>query len=155
MSDEIEEKEDELLPPERSGKVAVLKYMGTVFTMISQNKTTRQITSALQSEYSLTYNQAYKFYKKAIEQLEEDNQEKINAIRYKKISALEKDLQTTWDNYQDAEDSLKLKWFEVYLKVKSQLDQYYPNALKPEAEKDDLHITISYSNSKPLDDDKE
>jgi hypothetical protein len=131
---------------ERAGKANKAQYVSHCLSLIAKNKTKNETVKSLMSTYNITQVQAYKWYLLAAEELEENNSEKIKTIRNKRIAALQADIDEAYANYlAESDGNLRAKWFEIYQKTKTQLDVYYPNALKPEAEKEELKIEISYN----------
>ena len=131
---------------QRANRTDKAQYVSYCLDMISQNKTRNEIVKGLEATFKVTPKQGYKWYALAAEELEKDNVEKVKAVRNRRISALRRDIQEAYTNYlNEGNGDLRVKWYEVYQKCKNQLDQYFPNALKPEAEKDELKVEITYS----------
>lgn len=140
----------------RSGKADKARYVSLALDLIGSNKSKSQITSRLMTDFSLTASQANRFYLKAAELVEQNNSEKVKTVRNKRIYSLQKDTEEAYQNYKnEADGALKVKWYEIYQKTKAQLDNYYPNGLKPEAEKDELKVTIQYCSINSLDDEEQ
>ena len=141
----IDETEDE-----RSSKSMIINYISFLLPLMAKNYTKNQCVKALIAEYPpMVINQAYRYYLKATEQLQDDLDEKIKAIRNRRIHSLHKDIQDAFSNYTAAtEPNLQLKWFDQYTKLKQILDGFYPNSLKPDGDNDNLSINISYNRIK-------
>lgn len=136
----------------RASKAQITLYISYLLDMISKNKTRSECVKGLEATYQVNPHQGYKYFIKATEELESDLHDKTKNVRYRRIHALNKDIQDAYNNYLLATDeSSKIKWYELYFKLKNQLDNYYPNALKPADKNDELNINIVYKKISKLD----
>lgn len=129
----------------RSSKADVVKYISYALDLIAKNATKAQVQKGLREEFKLSQQQSQTYFIRATEQLEDDLADKVKAIRNRRIHSLNKDIDEAYSNYlAEADSALKIKWYDIYFKLKNQLDSYYPNKLAPEADKDELKIQIHY-----------
>lgn len=117
-----------------------------ILDKIASNFSKREILELIKREYQCSRTYASRKYAKVMNQIyEETSSEKIEHIRFKKITALEKDIKEAYRNYENAIDpDVKIKWFALYSKLKTDLNAFYPNALQQEeAEKsNDIVVKI-------------
>lgn len=152
MSDEYENDEYEQ-ENSRATKAEVIKYIDYALNLMAANATRLEVTRALTKEFGISPQQAYKYYIRATDQLQDDLNDKIAVVRSKRIHALHKDIKEAYANYLSSEiEGIQVKWHEQYTKLKNQLDNYYPNALKHESEKEALKIEIHYTDTKTQND---
>jgi hypothetical protein len=136
----------------RTSKAQKTLFISFLLDMIAQNSTRNQCVNALAAKFSISTHQGYKYFIEASEQLESDLHDKVSKIRYRRIHALNKDIQDAYKNYIESKDpSIKVKWYTLYFNLKNQLDNYYPNALKPVQNNEELNISIVYNKIKALD----
>lgn len=122
--------------------------------MIASNKDWRQIYYLIKEELKVKYGKDYtrpslfSRYQKLMETIKKDIAIDIEETRAKRILSLEADIQEAYDNYnnKDLHPKIQQDWFKIYLEAKQQLDKFYPNALQPKEQQDDLAINISFSN---------
>lgn len=127
-----------------------------VLEMIAKGKTRTEMLAALISHYKITPKAASRAYEIAMKSVRQGAKESVHDIRAKKIITHNNDIQEAFQNYleaKNAEDtSSSIKWFDQYAKLRSSIDKYYPNDLKPSDSKDDTKIEITYSTAVKLKD---
>ena len=116
-----------------------------IVDLIAKNYERNEIITHCMEVHKKSYASIYKYYLRALADINSDISEKIEHIRNKKIKGLQRDLREAYVNYEKAIiPDIKIKWFNIYLEVKEQLNQYYPNALKHEKEIADFSININF-----------
>lgn len=139
------------LPHSRSTKDESEKINRRILELLGQNKDWRDIYYILKKELKEQYGKEYskpalhKRYQECVAEIQNDIKEDIEETRAKRIKSLKKDLEEAYTRYtSEPNPKIKQDWFKIYIDVKNNLDKFYPNALQPKEESDDLNICIKF-----------
>jgi AraC-like DNA-binding protein len=114
--------------------------------LISTNHSKNEIIETLIEECGVSRSQAARYYTKAMTSIAENNADRVKCIRDRRIASLQRDIKEAYQNYvKELHPPTKVHWWKEYQSCKNQLDMYFANGLKPEAEQAESRIEISFS----------
>jgi len=110
----------------RTSKAEMSKRINNCIILIKENKNSNQIVEILTKKYKVGESTVRRYYSTAIKKINSTYENDIKEIRYVKLTALEHDRDTAYNNYKSSGDEVvSLRWFQVYLDVKKTIRDFY------------------------------